>query len=65
MVTQQTKLEVDKSRGIGDLSPVMQIHCLRCDSHFMWATEDADANALPMPSFCPICGRRAVTEIKP
>lgn len=52
---QETKFE---TREDGDVLQCVLVICEAGDCEFLWPAESDDGD-VPLPSFCPICGRRA------
>jgi hypothetical protein len=57
-LAEETKLMVAENKDI-ELIPTMTVTCSAGDCEFMWIVEDEAGDEIPLPAFCPICGRRA------
>ncbi len=44
-----------------DLCEVVTVRCAAGSCEFLWIIEDEEGDPIPLPSFCPICGRRGET----
>jgi len=54
---QETTLKVNERRT-ADLCEIVTAKCEAGDCEFLWIIEDEEGDPVPLPNFCPCCGRR-------
>ena len=56
------RLEQETVFEIGEHGYVLRNVVMTCETgecEFLWPEESDEGDVIPLPSFCPICGRRA------